>query len=71
LFLGRFPESEEVITPRIGLDMPVLLKSFLLSDEFIQRQENWAMLLQIEKQITSLISMQTSLKKEFVNTPKR
>jgi hypothetical protein len=53
LFLGRFPENEEVITPRIGLEMPLLLKSFLLSDEFIERQENWPMLLQAEEKIKS------------------
>jgi hypothetical protein len=55
LFLGRFPENEDVITPRIGLDMPVLLKSFLLSDEFIQREEHWPLLQQAGEKIKSIM----------------
>ena len=57
LFLGRFPENEKVITPRIGLDMLVLLKSFILSDEFIKRKENWPILFQAEEKIKSIMHL--------------
>ena len=40
LFLGRFPENEEVITTRIGMEMKALLKSFLISNEFLSNNEN-------------------------------
>jgi hypothetical protein len=54
LFLGRFPESNEVVQLRVGLDMPRLLRSFMLSEEFLQRQENWPMVIEVAKKIVEI-----------------
>jgi hypothetical protein len=54
LFLGRFPENNEVVQLRVGLDMPRLLRSFMLSEEFLQRQENWPMVIEVAKKIIEL-----------------
>lgn len=64
LFLGRFPENNEVVQLRVGLDMPRLLRSFMLSEEFLQRQENWPMVIEVAKKIIELNrQMQTTTTK--------
>ncbi len=54
LFLGRFPENNEVVQLRVGVDMPRLLRSFMLSDEFLQRQDNWPLVIEAAKKIVEL-----------------
>jgi hypothetical protein len=54
LFLGRFPENNEVVQLRVGLAMPRLFRSFMLSDEFLQRQDNWPLVIEATKKIVEL-----------------
>lgn len=54
LFLGRFPENNEVVQLRVGVDMPRLLRSFMLSDEFLIRQDNWPVVIEAAKKILDL-----------------
>ena len=54
LFLGRFPENNEVVQLRVGVDMPRLLRSFMLSDEFLIRQDNWPVVIEAAKKILEL-----------------
>ena len=45
IFLDRLPESEEVITPRIGLARERILSSFMTSKYFLSRPKNIQLLL--------------------------
>jgi hypothetical protein len=45
IFLDRLPESEEVITPRIGLARERILSSFITSKYFLSRPKNIQLLL--------------------------
>jgi hypothetical protein len=54
LFLGRFPENLEVVQSRVGVDMPRILRSFMLSEEFLVRQDNWPMVIEAAKRIVEL-----------------
>jgi len=50
-FLNRFPESLAVIESRIGKPISQLLRSFLLSDECLNRQENWPIIIEAAKRV--------------------
>jgi hypothetical protein len=54
LFLGRFPENKEVVHSRVGVDMPRILRSFMLSEEFLVRQDNWPMVIEAAKRIVEM-----------------
>lgn len=54
LFLGRFPENNEVVQLRVGIEMQTILRSFMLSDEFLQRQQNWPMVVEAAKKIIEM-----------------
>lgn len=54
MFLGRLPESREVIQTRVGLDMARVLRSFMLSGEFLQRQSNWPVVIEAAKMVLEL-----------------
>jgi hypothetical protein len=45
IFLDRLPESEEVITPRIGIARERILSSFMTSKYFLSRPKNIQLLL--------------------------
>jgi hypothetical protein len=53
-FLGRFPENNEVVQQRIGLDAQFILRTFMLSQEFLQKQENWPMVIEAAKRIVEV-----------------
>lgn len=57
IFLDRLPESEEVITPRIGIARERILSSFMTSKYFLSRPKNIQLLLltaiQIEQKASS------------------
>jgi hypothetical protein len=53
-FLGRFPENNEVVQQRIGLDAQFILRTFMLSQEFLQKQENWPMVIEAAKRIVEM-----------------
>jgi hypothetical protein len=53
-FLGRFPENNEVVLQRIGLDAQFILRTFMLSQEFLQKQENWPMVIEAAKRIVEM-----------------
>lgn len=54
LFLGRFPENKEVVELRVGVDMPRLLRSFMLSEEFLLRQDNWPIIVEAARKVIEL-----------------
>ena len=53
-FLGRMPESREVIQARVGLDMKRVLTDFLLSSEFLNREEVWPIVGECSRRIVAL-----------------
>jgi hypothetical protein len=53
-FLGRLPESMEMIRERAGLPCEAVFKSFLGSDEFLHRQEYWPQVVSAAKKIVDL-----------------
>lgn len=55
IFLNRFPESDAVIDPRIGLEPARMVQSFLLSDEFLSRQQFWPVMVEAAKRILARI----------------
>ena len=54
LFLGRFPENQEVVQSRVGVDMPRILRSFMLSEEFLVRQDNWPVIVEAARKVIEL-----------------
>lgn len=56
IFLDRLPESEEVITPRIGLARERILSSFMTSKYFLSRPKNIQLLLLTAIQIEQKVS---------------
>ena len=54
LFLGRFPENKEVVQSRVGVEMPRILRSFMLSEEFLIRQENWPVIVEAARKVIEL-----------------
>ena len=53
-FLGRMPESHQVVQARVGLDMKRLLIDFMLSNEFLNREELWPIVVESHKRIVGL-----------------
>lgn len=53
IFLNRLPESEEVITARIGAPRERILSSFLTSKYFVAQPENIALIRRVAQQIES------------------
>ena len=51
LFLRRDPESDAVISPRLGMAREKLLSSFMVSPEFLQRGENVNLVLEVAKSV--------------------
>ena len=51
LFLRRDPESDEVISPRLGMSRENLLSTFVMSGEFLQRPEHVKLLLEVAQTI--------------------
>jgi hypothetical protein len=54
LFLGRFPENSEVVQVRVGIEMQRILRTFMLSEEFLQRQDNWPIVVEAAKRVIEL-----------------
>lgn len=57
IFLDRLPESEEVITPRIGIARERILSSFMTSKYFLSRPKNIQLLLLTAIQIEQKASI--------------
>jgi hypothetical protein len=53
-FLGRFPESMEMMRERVGLPCDAVFRSFITSDEFLQRQEYWPSIVNAAQKIVQL-----------------
>ena len=62
LFLHRFPENNEVVKLRVGIEMPRLLRAFMLSEEFLNRHENWPIIIEAARKILEL-NQQSQIKK--------
>lgn len=55
IFLNRFPESDTVIDTRVGLEPGRMVQSFLLSEEFLSRQQFWPVMVEAAKRILARI----------------
>lgn len=53
-FLGRFPENMEMMRERVGLPCDAVFKSFIASEEFLQRRDYWPSVVTTAKKIVEL-----------------
>ena len=60
-FLGRFPESMEVVRSRVGLPWHAIFEAFMASEEFLQRKECWPVMV---KTANKIVQMNAALERE-------
>lgn len=51
IFLGRMPESKEVVDARLGMSLPALMLEFLASTEFLNQPQKTQLVLVLAKKI--------------------
>ena len=68
IFLGRLPESMEVVDPRVGVSPAALLVDFLASKEFLDQTPKAQLVLTVAKKIVEAHRQATSAENAAPNT---